>query len=247
LIALSGYLVLVLVILIVQVFPPVKQLLGKIVISINFPEITTKGGLLGLAPFVTPPGPGRKIVLFSHTGMVLLYTAILAYAIYHWTGCYVKGSERRIISGTMKSVLSSSVSITSMVTMSVIMEHVGMIDILARSMAGSVGGLFPIISPWIGALGAFITGSNTNSNVIFARLQMQTSLLLQLNIAVILAAQTAGAALASVIAPTKIIVGASTAGMIGKEGEVMRSLLPYIGLLVLLISVLTGLGVWLIP
>jgi len=53
--------------------------------------------------------------------------------------------------------------------------------------------------------------------------------------------------LASVIAPTKIIVGASTAGMIGKEGEVMRSLLPYIGLLVLLISVLTGLGVWLIP
>ncbi len=246
LVALSGYLVLVLVILIVQVFPPMKQFLGKVIITVNFPEISTSTGLLGNAPFITPAGSGRNIVLFHHTGMVLFYTSILAYLVYRRAGCYSPGSVQRIISGTLSSVLSPSVSITSMVMMAVIMEHVGMTDILARGMASGVGVLFPIISPWIGALGAFITGSNTNSNVIFAGLQMQTALLLKLNVAIILAGQTGGGALASVIAPTKVIVGASTAGMAGREGEVMRALVPYIGLLVLLISILTVLGVWLI-
>jgi lactate permease len=61
--------------------------------------------------------------------------------------------------------------------------------------------------------------------------------------ALILAAQTTGGALGSVAAPTKVIVGASTAGMEGKEGEIMRKLLPVICLLLLSISVLTFLAV----
>lgn len=239
LIALSGYLVLVAVILLVQVYPPMKQLLGKIILSFDFPEISTSSGLLRNTPFISSAGSGRKISLFNHTGMVLFYTSVFAYLVYRWLGCYSPDSIQRISSGTLKSVLSPSVSITSMITMAVIMEIVGMTDILARGMAGSVGALFPIISPWIGALGAFITGSNTNSNVLFAGLQMQTALLLQLNKTIILAAQTAGGALASVLAPTKIIVGASTARMAGREGEIMRSLVPYIGFLILLISALT--------
>ena len=62
-------------------------------------------------------------------------------------------------------------------------------------------------------------------------------------IAIILAAQTAGAAIGSVIAPTKVVVGASTAGMAGREGEVMRKMLLYTGLLVLLVSVLAVIGI----
>jgi lactate permease len=58
---------------------------------------------------------------------------------------------------------------------------------------------------------------------------------------IILAAQTSGAALASVMAPAKIVVGASTAAMAGQEGEILRLLLPFLLLLVLLISLLAGL------
>jgi lactate permease len=93
-----------------------------------------------------------------------------------------------------------------------------------------------------------MTGSNTNSNVVFGALQMRTAELLQYGaagVAVILAAQTAGAGLASVMAPTKIVVGASTAGMAGKEGDVLRKMLLYIGLLVFLISALALIGIWL--
>jgi lactate permease len=122
--------------------------------------------------------------------------------------------------------------------MAVIMQHAGMTDTLAQGLSGAVGSIFPVISPWMGALGAFMTGSNTNSNVVFAALQMRTAELLNLPVAVILAAQTAGAALGSVVAPTKIVVGASTAGMAGREGEVMRKMLVYVGILILIISLL---------
>jgi lactate permease len=141
--------------------------------------------------------------------------------------------------------MSSSVSIASMVAMAVIMEHAGMTETLARGLAQGMGVLFPLVAPWIGALGAFMTGSNTNSNVVFGALQMRTAELLGFSVAVILAAQTAGAALASVMAPTKIVVGASTAGMAGKEGDVMRKMLLYTGLLVVLVSLLAAISVWL--
>jgi lactate permease len=128
--------------------------------------------------------------------------------------------------------------------MAVVMETAGMTDALARGLAEITGRLFPLVSPWIGALGAFMTGSNTNSNVVFALLQSRTAQLLGYAVPIILAAQTAGAGLASVIAPAKIVVGTSTADLAGREGEVMVKMLPYIILLVLLISLLTAVGVW---
>jgi lactate permease len=89
-----------------------------------------------------------------------------------------------------------------------------------------------------------MTGSNTNSNVVFALLQVRTAELLSYPAAIILAGQTAGAGLASVIAPAKIVVGTSTADLAGREGEVMRKMLPYIIVLVLLTSLLTVAGIW---
>jgi lactate permease len=158
-------------------------------------------------------------------------------------GCYQRGAARRILGSTLRRVLPSSVSILSMIAMALIMEYSGMTDILARSLAEGAGGLFPFLSPWIGAVGAFMTGSNTNSNVVFGVLQMQTAELLHAPVALILAAQTASAGLASVAAPAKIVVGASTTSMAGQEGEVLRRLAGYTILFVTLIGVLAWLGV----
>jgi lactate permease len=233
LVALSGYAALIFVTLGVLLIPAVKDFLGQVVLQVQFPETSTSLG------YVTPAGTGRKINIFGHTGSLLLYSSILAYLIYRWAGCYKPGAVRRILDGTLRRVMSSSVSIASMVAMAVVMEHAGMTDTLARGLAEGMGALFPFMAPWIGALGAFMTGSNTNSNVVFGGLQMRTAELLGFAVPVILAAQTAGAALASVIAPTKVVVGVSTVKMAGKEGEVMRTMGLYVVLLVLLISALT--------
>jgi len=238
-IAISGYGVLVLFTLGIQLIPAVRAALGGVRIHLEFPEVQTSLG------YLTPAGSGRDIPVFRHAGAILLYASLVAYLIYKKAGWYSAGAPRRILSGTVRRVMSSSVGIASMVAMAVVMQHAGMTETLARGLAEGVGAAFPLIAPWIGALGAFMTGSNTNSNVVFSVLQMRTAELLGYSVALILAAQNAGGALGSVVAPTKIVVGASTGGMAGREGEVLRQMLLYTGLLVLLVSVMAGIGVWL--
>ncbi len=235
--AISGYVVLIVITLSVQLIPSVRTILGKVVFSLDFPEVSTSLGA------TTPESMGRSIPVFRHAGALLFYTSILSYGIYQRTKCYTPGALKRIIQGTISRVISSSVGIAAMVAMAVVMEHAGMTETLARGLADGAGQFFPVVAPWIGALGAFMTGSNTNSNVVFAALQMRTAELLGYSAAVILAAQTSGGALGSVIAPTKIVVGASTGGMAGKEGEVMRRMLGYTGTLIAIICVLTLVGV----
>ena len=237
LVALSGYVLLVAVTLTVQLIPGVQSFLSQLALEIQFPQVSTTLG------YTTPSEMGRSIKIFSHTGAILFYSACLAYLVYHLNKLYQPGAIRRILNGTITRVMSSSVSIVSMVSMAVIMQHAGMTEALAQGLADGAGVLFPIVAPWIGSLGAFMTGSNTNSNVVFGALQMRTAELLGYSVAIILGAQTAGAAVASVLAPTKVVVGASTAGMAGKEGDVLRKLLGYVGGLVGLISILTILGI----
>jgi lactate permease len=231
-VALSGYLALIAITMIIQLIPSVRHALNVVVIQVAFPEMRTGLG------YVTAAGYGRRIPLFRHAGAILTYASLVAYLLYRRAGLYAPGSPMRILRGTAARTTSSSLGIAAMVAMAVVMSHAGMTDTLARGLASAVGVAFPLISPWIGALGAFITGSNTNSNVIFAMLQKRTAELLGYSATVILAAQTAGGAVGSVVAPTKVVVGASTAGMAGKEGEVMRGLLGYIAILIAGLSLL---------
>ena len=237
LIALSGYAILVVITLVIQMIAEVKQMLGGVVIQVHVPELGTRLG------YITQAANTKPISLLNHAGAVLLYAAFMAYIVYRIAGRYKTGALGTILAGTVKRVWAPSISITLMVCMATVMEFAGMTEALARGLANLAGMFFPLVAPWIGALGAFMTGSNTNSNVVFAMLQLRTAQLLSFSAAFILAGQTAGAGLASVVAPAKIVVGTSTADLAGREGEVMRKMLPYIIVLVLLISLLTFIGV----
>ncbi len=237
-VALSGYAILIIVTLLVQMIPAVKQQLGGVVIQVQIPQLSTSLG------HITPTAVTKPIALLNHAGAVLLYASILAYLVYRLAGRYQADAVRSILAGTVKRVQAPSISIIFMVCMAVVMENSGMTEALARGLADIAGMFFPLVAPWIGALGAFMTGSNTNSNVVFALLQLRTAELLSYPAAIILAGQTAGAGLASVVAPAKIVVGTSTADLAGREGEVMRKMLPYIIVLVLLTSLLTMAAIW---
>lgn len=240
LISLAGYGVLVVLTLLIQLVPPLNRFLSQVQLGFDFPATRT------LAGYIVPAGPGRQITIFRHAGMILLVSSAAAYLIFKSAGWYEAGSLSRILGSTGKRVISSSVGITSIVMMAVIMQHAGMTDTLARGFSSSLGWFYPALSPWIGALGAVMTGSNANSNLVFSLLQLRTAELLGLPAAIILAAQTTGGALGSVVAPTKIIVGASTAGLEGQEGDILRKLLPAICVLLLIISIMTMLGIILI-
>lgn len=231
LLSLSGYLALIAITLLVQLIPSVRTALSAIEIRVFFPQMETARGT------ITPAGYGRVIPLLRHAGAILVYASLVAYGIFKKAAYYSPGAAQRILRGTVIRVVPSSLGIASMVAMAVMMSQTGMTEVLANGLAMGVGVLFPLASPWIGAMGAFITGSNTNSNVLFTVLQLRTAELLAYSVPWILAAQTAGGAIGSVIAPTKIAVGASTAGMVDKEGLILRSLIVYIALLLLAVGV----------
>lgn len=213
------YVLLVVLTILVQALRP--QITGP-VLGYQFPEVATGAG------YLTPAETGRQISIFIHGGAILFYASLLGYIMYARTGRYQAGARARILSDTLRGVQGSTLSILALVAMAVVMAHAGMTHELARGLAGSVDSAYLLVSPWIGALGAFMTGSNTNSNVVFTGLQVQAGSLLGYVAAWVLAAQTAGGAIGSIIAPTKIVVGAATAGMAGKEGVVIKRLAGYL-------------------
>jgi lactate permease len=243
LLALSAYLILIVFTVGILLVPSTwitapKQALGNIAVQLHFPEtITTLG-------YRTPAGTNKPIYIFRHAGAILLYTSAAAFVLYKRAGLYAPNTGKKILSDTAHKMMTSSLSISLMVAMAMVMQQSGMTEMLAQGLASAAEKAFPLISAWLGALGAFMTGSNTNSNVVFAALQLRTAELLKYSVPIILAAQTAGASVGSVFAPAKLIVGASTAGMEGKEGMVLRAVIGYVAGLILFISLLTVLALF---
>ena len=134
---------------------------------------------------------------------------------------------KRIWTKTLKSGVSTSIGIISMVCFAMIMDQSGMTYLLAEGVSRLFGPVYPLLSSAVGTLGAFMTGSNTNSNVIFGMFQKQTAELAGLSVAVILGAQTAGGSIGSMLAPAKILVGCSTVGLAGREGPVLAITMKY--------------------
>jgi lactate permease len=232
-VAMVPYVLLILVVIGGQIVGPIKEFLGQVVLRVEFPELRTSQG------WVTPGEVGRTINLFGHAGALLFYTSLFSYFFLRWRGHYQSGAVGRIVNDTIRRAVRSSIGVATMVGMAVAMQHAGMTRILAEGVADVVGGAFPLASPFIGALGAFITGSNTNSNVIFGPFQQDAADLLGFSAVIILAAQTAGGAVGSVFAPAKIIVGASTVGLGGEEGPVLRSVMAYGLVLIAILSLVT--------
>lgn len=84
-----------------------------------------------------------------------------------------------------------------------------------------------------------MTSSSTSSNVLFSDLQSTVADLRELPQSTILAAQSAGGAIGNAVAPTNLVLGASTAGIKGQEGEVLRQAMPWTVVTVLLTGLAT--------
>ena len=101
-VALSSYIVLVLLAFSVNLIPQVGDFLDKVTLSLQFPELRTAAG------FVTPAESGRNIHLFSHPGAILLYSCIISYLIYRAAGYLKPGIEKHIFSNVSKGAMIQS-------------------------------------------------------------------------------------------------------------------------------------------
>ncbi|PKH65293.1 lactate permease [Psychrobacter sp. 4Dc] len=99
----------------------------------------------------------------------------------------------------------------------------------AELFAGTFGSVFPLISATIGALGAFIAGSNTVSNMMFSQFQYEAAMSLHISPSLIIAAQAVGAAAGNMIAVHNVVAASATVGLLGMEGATLRrTILPTI-------------------
>ncbi|MCY3715986.1 MAG: L-lactate permease [Chloroflexi bacterium] len=219
--ALAAYIILLALAFSVNLIAPLGDLLDTVMLQLHFPAVATTHG------WEVPAESGRGISLFGHAGAILFYAGLVAFLLYKRANYFERDDAWQVIwRKVSKSALKSTVSILALVAMAALMTHTGMTQIIARGISETVSAqVYPLFAPFIGALGAFMTGSNTNSNVVFGALQQETALLLGLTVPIVLAGQTAGASLGSVLAPAKIIVGCSTVGLGGEEGPVIRRML----------------------
>jgi lactate permease len=101
-------------------------------------------------------------------------------------------------------------------------EMKSMIYYMAEALSKVGRGLYIAISPVIGMLGTFISGSNTMSVTLFANLQEQAATNLGLNTAIIVAANTVGGGVGNMIGINSVVAACTTAGTTGKEGKIIR-------------------------
>lgn len=98
-----------------------------------------------------------------------------------------------------------------------------MIFYMAEALSQVGKGLYVVFSPIIGALGAFISGSNTVAVTLFTNLQYQAATNLSLNTALIVAANTIGGSIGNMICVNNVVAACATAGTAGKEGKIIRT------------------------
>ncbi len=98
----------------------------------------------------------------------------------------------------------------------------GMIMTMASAAAQVMGGIWLIASPFIGALGSFVSGSNTVSNILFASFQYEVAMYLGISTVIVLALQNIGGAVGNMIAIHNIVAVCAVVGLVGVEGIIIR-------------------------
>jgi lactate permease len=93
---------------------------------------------------------------------------------------------------------------------------------LARLMVATAGDLWPLAAPYVGALGSFISGSATFSNLMFSLFQFSVADQIGVSPHLILAAQILGANAGNMICVVNVVAAASVVNLLGREGSIIR-------------------------
>lgn len=217
----------------VLLIPPVKSALGSVSVALGFPATLTG---LGFQTDATQ----ASISVLVHPGTFLFLAALVAYFAFTRMGTISSGGASRILVGTLEKAIPSTIAIVALIAMSKVLAGAGAVQVLAHGVAEATGSYYGLLAPFVGGLGAFMTSSNLASNLVFGSFQASTATAVSLSKPALLAAQTVGGAAGNMIAPGNVLLGTTTAGILGREGDVLKVTLP----LFLLVAIIIGLVVF---
>ncbi len=177
------------------------------------------------APIVseqTPYGAMLKLDLLSATGTAIFIAAILSIFILRMSP---KAALEAFVE-TVKELQKPVLTIMMVLGFAFIANYSGMSSTLGLALAAS-GGVFPFLSPLLGWIGVFLTGSVTSNNALFGNLQQITAQQIAVLPMVLVAANTAGGVMAKMLSPQSIAVATGAVGLVGREGDLFRFTLKY--------------------
>jgi lactate permease len=164
-----------------------------------------------------------KIFWLTDAGLLIFLGSFLG-------GLLQGASMKELFLVLWKSIIQlkkTYVTVISLIIISTVMDFSGMISVLGIALAVATGAFYPLFAPAIGCLGAFLTGSDTSSNILFGKLQANVAHQIGLDPSWFAAANTVGATGGKIISPQSIAIATSACGQQGEEGTIMKKALPY--------------------
>ena len=184
------------------------------------------------------PNPGTLSFSWVNTPGVLIMVAALV-------GGFIQGASPRqmasVFAATVRQMLPTVITMLAVLGCAKVMGYAGMISAISAFCIGVAGGLYPLIAPWIGMVGTFVTGSGTSSGMLFGQVQAEAAEALGINPTWTVALNSLGVAAGKMLSPQTLAIGLAAVRVTGKDAELLRSVLPYaLGFLVAMSAIALG-------
>ncbi|HBW61827.1 L-lactate permease [Comamonas kerstersii] len=217
--AFSPYVLVIALLILTRTVAPLKAFLTGPMTTLRFSELFgTK--IAATAQFLYSPG------------FILILASLACIFIFGMK----QGQYGRAVKSSASTMVDAAPALLLAVPMVQVFVNSGSADgsmvsmpvMLAQGAAALAGSAWPNVSPWVGSLGAFIAGSNTVSNMMFAYFQFSTAQQIGLNLdqsAIVVALQAVGGAAGNMICVHNVVAAGAVVGLMNREGEVIRKTL----------------------
>jgi len=209
----SPYVIVAALLVLTRTVPPLNEVLVNTTIDVT--EILGTGITVEIQPFYLP-------------GFIFIVTCLATYLLHRMNSRQIAESWR--VAGSQ--LMGAGVALVFALPLVRVFINSGadfnasglssMPVTLAEGAAALVGDAWPILSPWIGALGAFVAGSNTVSNLTFSLFQFATAENIGATPETVVATQAVGGAAGNMITVHNIVAASATVGLLGREGDLIR-------------------------
>ncbi len=143
---------------------------------------------------------------------------------------------------TVKQMTQTIITMLCVLGCAKVMGYSGMISSIAAFAISVTGSFYPIVAPWLGCLGTFVTGSGTSSGVLFGAVQSSAAETLQSNIYWMVGLNSLGVAAGKMISPQSIAIALSSVDQQGKDSALLSKVIPYAVFFIVLMSIIAFVG-----
>ena len=206
-------------------------------------------------PFLDVAGPGGEPVggnvftwpIVSTGGTLVLFAGVCTAAV---IGLHARAAVGEWLA-TVRELRFAILTVTSVLALAYVMNLSGQAATIGHFVAAAGAGL-AFLSPVLGWFGVAVTGSDTSANALFGALQVTAARQSGLSPELLASANSSGGVLGKMISPQNLTIACAAVGLAGREGDLLRKVLPWsLGLLLVMCLIVVGqstavLG-WMLP